>query len=194
MASSLTSFTIEQPAWLGEAAPIGERYAAAEDRVGLAIALAGRNVEAGTGGPFGAAVFERATGRLVAAGVNVVVPSGLSIAHAEVVALSLAQSAVGSFDLRRGPSSEGYELATSAEPCVMCLGAIHWSGIRSVVAAARDADVRAIGFDEGPKPGDWSATLQAAGIDSAAGIRRAEAVAVLERYRDRSGQIYNAGG
>ena len=75
----------------------------------LAIALARENARRGSGGcPFGAAVFERDTGRLVAVGVNAVMASGLSLAHAEMLALALAQRARGRFDLgdpRRRPTN-----------------------------------------------------------------------------------------
>ena len=44
----------------------------------FAIGLAERNIAAGTGGPFGAAIFETGSGRMVAAGVNVVVASSMA--------------------------------------------------------------------------------------------------------------------
>src|SRR5947207_4729259 len=49
------------------------------------------------GGPFGAAVFETASGRLVAAGVNSVTRLQNCVLHAEVVAIMLAQHRVRSF-------------------------------------------------------------------------------------------------
>ena len=73
----------------------GRRLRSPEMRMELAIALARENGRRGSGGPFGAAVFERDTGRLVAVGVNVVVASGLSLAHAEMLALSFAQRVRG---------------------------------------------------------------------------------------------------
>ena len=122
----------------------------------LAVSLARENVRRGTGGPFGAAVFEARTGRLVAAGVSLVVPARWSGAHAEIVALALAQRALGTHDLG-GPGMAPHELVTSVEPCAMCLGAVAWSGVRRLVCGAREAEARAIGFDEGPKPGRWAA-------------------------------------
>jgi hypothetical protein len=47
--------------------------------------LARENVAA-SGGPFAAAVFEDASGRLLAAGANRVVASGCSCAQAEILA------------------------------------------------------------------------------------------------------------
>jgi tRNA(Arg) A34 adenosine deaminase TadA len=70
----------------------------AEDRMRFVLDLARENVAA-KGGPFSAAVFEHHSGRLLAAGANRVVASGYSCAHAEVVALSLAQHRLGHYDL-----------------------------------------------------------------------------------------------
>lgn len=81
-------------------------------------------------------------------------------------------------------------LYTSAEPCAMCMGAIPWSGVDRVVCAAADADVRAIGFDEGDKPGDWVAACRRRGIAVASGVLRDEAVAVLLAYQASGGVVY----
>ncbi len=156
----------------------------------FAIRLAQLNIDRETGGPFGAAVFERDEGGLVAAGVNLVLHSGYSFAHAEVVALSLAQRAAGTFDLAAaGPP---YELVSSAEPCAMCAGASCWSGIAHLVCGARREDVEAIGFDEGPRSPDWVAQLTARGVPVTRDISREQAAAVLQSYRARGGSIYNA--
>lgn len=150
--------------------------------------LAERNVRERTGGPFAAAVFERGTGELVAVGVNVVVASGQSLAHAEVVALALAERALGTFEL----GTRDLELVTSAEPCALCLGALHWSGVRSLVIGARDEDVRAIGFDEGPKPVDWIAAFERHGVRVERDVERAAARRVLALYLELGGPLYNA--
>lgn len=160
----------------------------AEQRMAFAIELADRNVAERTGGPFGAAVFEAATGRLIAAGVNVVVSSAMAIAHAEMVAIALAGIAIGNHDLAWAGRTE---LVATTEPCAMCLGAVGWSGVTSLVCGARDGDARSRGFDEGDKPTDWVADLAAAGIAVTVDVLRAEAAAVLQRYVDSGGPIYN---
>ena len=66
-----------------------------EERMQLAIALSKNSVLQKTGGPFGAVVVNEQTAELVSVGINLVTTAGLSIAHAEIVALSLAQSAIG---------------------------------------------------------------------------------------------------
>lgn len=155
------------------------------------IRLAAINVAKRTGGPFGAAVFERTGGRLVAIGVNLVESTRCSHAHAEMVALANAQLAVGHFDLgAAGPPA--YELVTSCEPCAMCYGAIPWSGVRRVLCGARASDAEAIGFDEGPKPRNWVAELNIRGIAVVRNLCREEATAVIQEYKKRGGAIYGA--
>ena len=56
----------------------------------LAIELSRLNIQHGTGGPFGAAIFERETGRLLAPGVNLVTSLDCSVFHAEMVAIMVA--------------------------------------------------------------------------------------------------------
>lgn len=181
------------PPWLGDYARAVGPLTTALERMAFAIEAARLNIEHGTGGPFGAAVFERDTGMLVAVGVNLVTSCGCALLHAEMVAIALAQRQLGVYDLG-APGLPPLELAASCEPCAMCLGAIPWSGVRSVITGATDADARAIGFDEGPKVADWAGALAVRGIAVAAGIERDRARAVLERYRERGGDLYNGRG
>jgi tRNA(Arg) A34 adenosine deaminase TadA len=157
-------------------------------RMRLAIALAEENVRRQTGGPFGAIVVEEGSGRLLGAGVNRVTALGLSLAHAEMLALSLAQRERGDWNLGcRG----AVQLVTSCEPCAMCFGAVPWSGVGSVVWGARTEDAEAAGFDEGDKPPNWIETLEARGIRTRRDVLRSEAVAVLARYAGDNGAIYH---
>ncbi len=165
-------------------------FETAEARMRFVIDLARRNTEVQTGGPFGAAIFDGSTGRLIAPGVNRVEPLNCSIAHAEMLAIALAQQTVGSYDL--GADGRVCELVTSTEPCAMCLGAIPWSGVRRVLCGARGEDACAVGFDEGAKPADWVGQLERRGIEVVRDLCRAEARAVLQRYFAAGGRIYNA--
>ena len=180
------------PDWIEASLPDEERlYPTVEERMRLTIKLAELNIEHQTGGPFGAAIFESKSGRLVAVGVNLVESSNCSIAHAEMLAIAIAQRAVGCYDLGMEEGA-AYELVTSTEPCAMCLGAIPWSGVRSVVCGARDQDARRIGFDEGSKPDRWVESLENRGIRVLRDVLREEALAVLLDYHKRGGLIYNA--
>jgi tRNA(Arg) A34 adenosine deaminase TadA len=183
-----TALALHLPDWLverlDEVGPLPDLDA----RVGLVLDLARGNIDHSLGGPFAAAVFSIPHGELLAAGVNLVVPTRTPVAHAEIVALAFAGQRLGSHDLgASGPT----ELVTSCEPCAMCLGALPWSGVTRVVSAARDEDARAVGFDEGDKPGDWATSLRARGIEVVEDVRRAEAAEVLRTYQRLGGLIYN---
>jgi tRNA(Arg) A34 adenosine deaminase TadA len=180
------------PDWVGELSSAADRrYRTVEDRMRFVVELSRLNVRRGTGGPFGAAIFERETGRLLAPGVNLVVGSGCSVFHAEMVAIMVAQKSLGTFDLG-GEGLPPYELVASTEPCAMCLGATPWSGVRHLVCGARDEDARAVGFDEGAKMAEWVGSLEDRGISVELGVLRDEAVAVLREYAERGGEIYNS--
>ena len=182
--------TISLPAWVDEVVDWERRYAGDAERVGLAIALSRENVERGTGGPFGAAVFESDSGALVGIGVNCVERLGNAVLHAEVVAIMFAQQRVRSFTLG-APGAPARELVSSCEPCAMCLGATLWSGVGRLVYAASRADATALAFDEGPVFPESYAYLERRGIRIDREIGRGEAAAVLRLYRDRGGLIYN---
>lgn len=182
--------TVSLPAWVRDAVDFTIPYEHDDERMRLAIRLARENVERGTGGPFGAAVFERGTGRLISVGVNSVVRLNNCTLHAEMVAYQLAQKRIASYTL----SAEGHpehELFTSCEPCAMCLGATLWSGVSRVVIAASRDDAIAIGFDEGPVFAESFAYLRARGVVIDEGVLRDEGRAVLERYQALGGPVYN---
>lgn len=180
------------PDWLrGYVESSGAFHSTVEDRMRFVIGLSRENVRKGTGGPFGAAVFDRDTGELLAPGVNLVTSANCSVAHAEVVALSIAQQELGSFDLG-GPGMPRYELVASTEPCAMCLGATPWSGVRGLVCGARGEDAEEIGFDEGLKPAGWERSFAENGISVTRDVLREEAAAVLREYAGGGGEIYNS--
>jgi tRNA(Arg) A34 adenosine deaminase TadA len=181
--------SVSLPSWVSGTVDFSHPYGTDEERMRLAIRLARENVERGTGGPFGAAVFEAGSGILVAAAVNCVVRLNNSTLHAEMVAIQLAQKRVASWTLDI-PGQPTHELFTSCAPCVMCLGGVHWSGIRRLVCAAEKADAEAIGFDEGPVSDASYAHLERNGITVVRGFLRAESAEVLRAYGERRGTAY----
>lgn len=179
------------PDWVGAfCAQWQDDFDTVSKRANFVVALSRQNVERETGGPFAAAVFDPQRGMLIAPGVNLVVPAACSTAHAEIVALSLAQQIVGSHDLGGAPLPP-LELVTSTEPCAMCMGAVPWSGIRRLVCCARGDDALAIGMDEGEKPPDWVSAFKRRGIDVERDVCRAAAAVVLRDYARFGGVIYN---
>lgn len=190
-------YRVALPAWIDdELADVPAVVPARDDRMRLVHRLADRNWREGNGGPFAALVAERDTGRIVSAGVNVVLVSGVSSAHAEVVALSLAQTATGGWDLG-GDGMPAHELVVNWRPCVQCYGAAMWSGVRGLVVAGEGAELEEITtFDEGPLGSDWAEQFEARGIAVTRDVLRDEALAVFRSYRkavDADGiVVYNA--
>jgi len=195
-----SKLVLKLPDWMEQFMAGAERiFTSVEERMHLVITLSRLNIEHKTGGPFGAAVFEQESGKLIAPGVNMVISANCSIAHAEIMAIGIAQQVLGNYDLSSEgmPSAAGhplreYELVTSTAPCAMCLGAIPWSGVRRVICGARDEDARSIGFDEGAKPQNWVSSLESRGIAVIQDVLREEAREVLSQYYESGGVIYNA--
>jgi tRNA(Arg) A34 adenosine deaminase TadA len=159
-----------------------------DDKMRLAIALAERNVAQRTGGPFGAAVFDQA-GRLLAIGMNRVLEQACSLAHAETLAIMLAQQRLQA--PRLNVDGRRVTLATSAQPCCQCYGALVWAGIDRLLVGARREDVMSLtGFDEGPLPDDWSGELERRGIAVVRDVQREAACAVLAAYARDGGPVY----
>ena len=177
---------LKLPKWLAHinAEKAGTVYASLLQRAEFVIDLSRLNIDHDTGGPFSAAVFDIKNGSLVSAGTNWVVPTNCSIAHAEMTAIMLAQQKLGTYNL------SGCQLVSSCQTCVMCMGAIPWSGLKSVVCCARDEDARAIGFDEGDKPDDWIEKYKERGIEIIVDVSRSKACEVLNDYAEKGGQIY----
>ena len=182
---------IAYPDWVASVVDWERPYATDTEKMRLAIRLSRENVARGTGGPFGAAIVETATGRLVAVGMNSVVRLHNAALHGEMVAFMMAQRRVGAFSLA-APGLPAHELVTSCDPCAMCLGAILWSGVKRVLCGAAREDASRLRFDEGPVFPESYRYLEDRGIAIVRGVCRAEAVEVLERYRRDGGVIYNS--
>jgi tRNA(Arg) A34 adenosine deaminase TadA len=180
---------IEYPDWVDSVIDWDRTYQGDEERMRLAITVARENVERGTGGPFGAAIFN-ASGHLVSVGMNSVVRFSNCTLHGEMVAFMMAQQRLGTFTLKL-PNLPVHELYTSCEPCAMCLGTTLWSGVQRVVYAATREDASMLRFEEGPVFPESYKYLEDRGITFVRQVLRDEGRAVLELYRSKSGRIYN---
>lgn len=185
-------FVLDLPDWaLDELQQLPQSLPALETRMAAVLRFARLNTENQTGGPFAAGVFERDSGRLIGIGVNRVVPRNCSSAHAEVIALSLAQQRLGVYDLG-GPGLPAHQLVVNWSPCAMCFGAVLWSGVRSLVIAGADPEMMAItGFDEGPMPAEWREELAKRGIELIEGVLREEALADFRTFATSNPVVYN---
>ncbi len=105
-----------------------------------AVELGTRAVRSGRGGPFGAVVVRG--GAIVGEGANSVIFLKDPTAHAEVMAIRDACTRLSHFSLA------GATIYASSEPCPMCLAAIYWARIDSIVFAADRAQAARAGFDD----------------------------------------------
>ena len=185
-------FIVSLPNWVTEEqTKMPTHFPNVEDRMRTIIRFSQLNIDHQTGGPFSAGVFERDTGKLLVIGVNRVVSSNVSAAHAEIVALSLAQQQLQSWDLG-ADQLPAMQLVVNWRPCAMCYGATIWSGIRSlVIAGSDDACERITGFDEGPIHPQWQAELEKRGIELQDGVLHQDAIRVFESFRDGGHLVYN---
>lgn len=136
-------------------------------------------------GPFYAAVVD-AEGTIIAESANSVVDSKCSHHHAEMNAIALAEKALGTWNL----AGRDLTLYTTAEPCMMCVGGILWSGISRVVyGVATEAVERITGFDEGFKP-NWQAEFAKRKIEVVGPVVPEVGEAVLAEYMRRQGVVY----
>jgi tRNA(Arg) A34 adenosine deaminase TadA len=82
--------------------------------------------------PVGAVIVDEASGQVVASGANGPVAGHDPTAHAEIVAMRAAATALGNYRLT------GLTLYVTLEPCAMCAGAISHARIGRVVWGADD--------------------------------------------------------
>ena len=186
-------FTLNLPEWaLRENEALPARLPTLEERMAAVIRFSRLNFEQGTGGPFAAGVFERDTGVPVLIGVNRVMPLQCSSAHAEVTTITLAQQLLGTWDLG-APGLPAYQLVVNWRTCVMCYGAVIWSGVRSLVIAGSGPELEEItGFDEGPIHPQWQQELERRDIDVVDNLLKDEAVAIFRDFAASGSTVYNA--
>ena len=167
------------------------------EKMSFVLDLVTWNVNNRSGGPFAAAVFERESNRLVSIGVNRVVPQHCSLAHAEAIAIALAQASLKTHDLSAA-SEFGFELFASGQPCVQCFGMTWWSGLSRLVIAARAEDIEELTqFREGPLPDQWHELLSnrhpLPSVEVVRDICRDKACELLRGYSQSGGQNYSPG-
>ena len=191
--NSNMGFYLDLPDWaVDELNELPVYFPTLSDRMAAVIKFSRMNFQRQTGGPFAAGIFERDTGKLIVIGVNRVVPFNCSSAHAEVMAISLAQKHLGIYDLG-APGLLAHQIVVNWRPCVMCFGAVLWSGVRSLVIAGDGPELEEItGFDEGPVHPEWRSELDRRGIELVEGVLREEAIEVYKEFAANREFVYNA--
>ena len=136
-------------------------------------------------GPFYAEIYDK-DGNLVVSSSNSVVEDNCALYHAEVNTLKKAHEKFKSYNL----SPEDLTIYVNAEPCIMCAGAIMWSGVKTIYFGVPSKDVERItGFDEGYKP-NWIKEFKKRGITVYGGIEKVAGEKVLENYVNSGKEIY----
>jgi len=136
-------------------------------------------------GPFVAAIYDDKGNKIVET-ANSVVEENCSNNHAEMNAIRAAQKKLNTYDL----SKYNLSIYVTAEPCIMCIGGIMWSGIKNVYYGVPSTDVEIItGFDEGFKP-SWFEEFKKRGITVYGNIEAEVGKAELKKYVETGKTIY----
>ena len=182
----LLTASIPMPEWLWEMEQANADRVIVDDeeKMRFVVDIAVENVRHGTGGPFAAAIFEIKSNRLIALGINTVVPAKQSWAHAEMTAFAHAQNKLDQESLK------GCMLVTSCEPCAMCSGATPWSGVERVIYGAPRFMAEKVGFDEGYKGEHWEEEFAKRKIQVAGPMLGEDAYAPFKLYKKKHGEIY----
>ena len=136
-------------------------------------------------GPFVAAIYDD-KGNLIVKVANSVVNEHNSNNHAEMNAIKEAEKKLGTYDL----APYNLSLYVTAEPCMMCLGGIMWSGIKNVYYGVPSKEVEEItGFDEGFKP-HWFKEFKKRGITVYGNIEPEVGREELYKYVNNGKTIY----
>lgn len=136
-------------------------------------------------GPFYAELYDEHFNFVLGAS-NSVVETQCALNHAEMNTLKLA------FDKYKNYNLSHYKLTlfVNAEPCIMCLGAIMWSGVNKIVFSVPSSEVERItGFDEGFKP-NWFEEMKKRNIKACGGIDEEYGKKILQYYVDLGKTIY----
>jgi tRNA(Arg) A34 adenosine deaminase TadA len=110
-----------------------------EELMRLAIAKTRDGFKTGNS-PFGCAIEQ--AGSVIATAHNTVLTTIDSTAHAEVNAIRVGCKHTGKYLL------EGAVVATTCEPCPMCMSALHWARVDTVYFGATVQDAADAGFNE----------------------------------------------
>lgn len=136
-------------------------------------------------GPFVAAIYDN-NGNLIVKVANSVVNEHCSNNHAEMNAIKAAQEKLKTYDL----APYNLSLYVTAEPCMMCIGGIMWSGIKIVYYGVPSKSVEKItGFDEGFKP-HWFKEFKKRGIIVYGNIEPELGEMELHKYMNEGKEIY----
>lgn len=146
----------------------------ADDLMRLAIDAARQGMQRGQS-PFGCAISLEGT--VVSVAHNHVLISTDITAHAEVTALREACRKTGTIYL------EGALVASTCEPCPMCMSALHWARVKRVYFGATIDDAFEIGFNELRVPAAELLRIGDSKIQLVPGVLAEECRALFSEWR-----------
>ena len=122
-----------------------------------ALKEANEGIRAGEGGPFGCVIVKG--DRIAGRGHNRVILKRDPTCHGEMEAIRDACKTLGTYDLA------GCVLYTTAEPCPMCLAAMHMSGVAAVRFCYSNDEAEAFGLSTAAIYAQMAMPLDAQAID-----------------------------
>jgi tRNA(Arg) A34 adenosine deaminase TadA len=131
----------------------------------LAIAAARQGIVSGQS-PFGCAIASGSA--VVAVAHNQVLETTDITCHAEINALRAACRQTDAVHLT------GFTVATTCEPCPMCMAALHWARVGTVYYGASIADAAQAGFNELQLPAADLLRIGGSSVELVAGVLAAE--------------------
>lgn len=147
-----------------------------------AIEEARAGVNAGHGGPFGACIARDE--EIVALAHNTVLRDSDPTAHAEVNAIRTACKRLGTHKL------DGCILIATAEPCPMCLSAIHWARLSSLIFGVSMNCAAGFGFDDASFMRELRRPAQERALASRGGVLAKECEGIFRMWKESGGQLY----
>ena len=141
--------------------------------VAKAIYLSEKSAASGES-PFGAVVANQST--VLADGSNRTRSSGNPTQHAELVALN------SFFDAKTEEPTGILTLYASCEPCLMCLGAAHYSGIKRIVYGVDVRDILVLGSDDPNYSARPVADVAGLEMEILSGVLKDKAFSVLQKF------------
>ncbi|NKB81086.1 MAG: nucleoside deaminase [Nitrospirales bacterium] len=146
----------------------------AESLMQLALKAAWEGISQGQS-PFGCAI--RIGRKVVAVAHNHVLASTDITAHAEIVALREACRNVGNIHLT------GALVASTCEPCPMCIAALHWARVETVYYGSTIDDATAIGFNELTLPAKELLRIGKSNVNLVPGVLKQECQQLFQEWR-----------
>ncbi|MBC8353268.1 MAG: nucleoside deaminase [Planctomycetes bacterium] len=153
---------------------------APDELMRLAIEKAREGIDSGQS-PFGCAIAR--SNELISVAHNTVVATTDVTAHAEVNALRLGCKATNQIHLA------GCIVATTCEPCPMCMAALHWARVETVYFGASIADADSAGFNELQVPAAEVLKIGGSRVALVSDVLSAECRDLFQRWLQRTDRI-----